>query len=201
MSKKFVVTIGREFGSGGNEIGKKLAEKLGIGFYDRNMLNLVAEESGIKEQFLEKEDEKASNPFDEPYIPYGIDTGSLSERLFKMQAKLIKEKSEEESCVIVGRCSDYILRNVEHACHVFVYADLGDRIARVMETQHTNEDEAYKILKKQDKIRRAYYQYYTDHKWGTQEGKDIMINKSSTGVDGAVNLIIQFLKNKGYIDE
>ncbi|MDD2971481.1 MAG: cytidylate kinase-like family protein [Lachnospiraceae bacterium] len=200
MGEKFVVTIGREFGSGGNEIGKKLAEKLGIGFYDRNMLNIVAEKSGIKEQFLEREDERASNPFDEPYIPYGIDTGSLSERLFKMQTKLIKEKVEEESCVIVGRCSDYILRNMERACHVFIYADLGDRIARVMERHHVDEDSAYKIIKKQDKIRRSYYQYYTDHKWGTQEGKDLMINKSSTGVDIAVNIIIQYLKGKGYID-
>lgn len=200
MSERFVVTIGREFGSGGNEIGKNLAERLGISFYDRNLLNIIAEESGIKEQFLEKEDERASNPFDEPYVPYGIDTGSLSERLFKMQAKLIKEKAEEESCVVVGRCSDYILRNEEHACHVFIYADLGERITRVMEKHHVSEDDAYKIIKKQDKIRKSYYQYYTDHKWGTLEGKDIMINKSSTGIDGAVDLIIQFLKGKGYIE-
>ncbi|MDD3205180.1 MAG: cytidylate kinase-like family protein [Lachnospiraceae bacterium] len=200
MDKKFVVTIGREFGSGGREVGEKLAKQLQVAFYDKNIIDIVAEKNGIKARYLEKEDEKAANPFEEPYIPYGIDTGTLSERLFRMQAKVITEKANTESCVIVGRCADYILEEDADACHVFIFADEDDRIARIVRKRHLEEEEAYKLIKKQDKIRRSYYQFYTDRKWGTREGKDLLINTSATGIDGAVAIIVQFLKSKGYIE-
>jgi len=197
MNQKVVITIGREFGSGGREIGEKLAKKLGIAYYDRNILDLVAQKSGIDKKYLEVEDEKASNPFDEPYVPHWLDTGTLSERLFRMQSKIIKEKAQEESCVIVGRCSDVILREREDAFHIFVFAPIEYRIDRVMELfQIDDRERARKIVKKADKARKTYYQYYTDEKWGSREGKDLLINSSTCGINGTVEMIIKLLEEK-----
>ncbi|MDD2969049.1 MAG: cytidylate kinase-like family protein [Lachnospiraceae bacterium] len=199
MDKKVVITIGREFGSGGREIGEKLAEKLKIAYYDRNILDLVAQKSGIDKKYLETEDEKASNPFDEPYVPHWLDTGTLSERLFRMQSKLIREKAEEESCVVVGRCSDVLLRERTDAFHIFVFAPFEYRVNRAMELfQIEDREKAEKVVKKADKARKTYYQYYTDEKWGSRNGKDLLINSSTCGIDGSVEMIIKLLEEKGY---
>ena len=197
MNGKVVVTIGREFGSGGREIGEKLAKRLGIAYYDRNILDMVAEKSGIDKKYLEAEDEKASNAFDEPYVPHWLDTGTLSERLFRMQSKIIREKAEVESCVIVGRCSDVLLQERKDAFHIYIYAPLEDRISRAMKVfEIEDRDKARKIVKKADKARRTYYQYYTDERWGSREGKDLLINSSTCGIDGAVEMIERLLEVK-----
>ena len=191
-----IITIGREYGSGGREIGEKLAKELGFSFYDKDLLKIVAEKSGIQEQVLLKADEAASNPLFAPYYPPSIDPGSLNDRVFKMQAELIKEKAASENCVIVGRCGNYILEDMENAIHVFIYADEEAKIVRTMERHQLNRDEATKRMKKIDKQRRAYYQYYTEWRWARTEGFDIMLNSSKLGIYATVAAIKTLVEAK-----
>lgn len=192
-----VVTISREYGSGGREIGEKLAQTLGFSFYDKDLLKLIAEKSGIKEEILKKADEEAANPLFAPYYPPHIDPGSLNDRVFKMQAELIKEKAATENCIIVGRCGNYILDDMENAVHVFIYADQEERIDRIM-ARHNLEDRemAEKLVKKTDKHRRGYYQFYTELRWGRAEGYDIMIDSGLLGIDGTVAVLKTIVEEK-----
>ena len=192
-----VITIGREYGSGGREIGEKLAEELGFAFYDKNLLRIVSEQSGIKEQVLEKADELATNPLFAPYYPPSMDPGTLNDRVFRMQSELIQEKANKENCVIVGRCANYVLSEHEDVLRVFVYADLDKRINRVMARQGiVDRDVAAKVIKKTDKSRRSYYQFYSELKWGRKEGQDIMIDSSLLGIDGTVQLLKSIVEQK-----
>lgn len=192
-----VITISREYGSGGREIGEKLAQALGFSFYDKDLLKLIAEKSGIKEEILKKADEEAANPLFAPYYPPHLDPGSLNDRVFKMQAELIKEKAATENCIIVGRCGNYILDDMENAVHVFIYADQEERIRRIMERHHLEDREmAEKLVKKTDKHRRGYYQFYTELKWGRAEGYDIMIDSGLLGIDGTVDILKSIVEEK-----
>ena len=187
MQKKVTVTIGREYGSGGREVGEKLAERLGFTFLDKNILNEISGKSGISVEELMENDEKPSSPFRESFIPYDFDADTLSERLFDMQADLILNKTREESCVVVGRCADVILEYQEDVVNIFIYADMQDKIKRIMRLYSIEDKQkAAKLIKKTEKIRRNYYQYYTDEVWGDKRYKALMINTSATGVDGAV---------------
>lgn len=192
-----IITIGREYGSGGREIGEKLAKELGFSFYDKDLLKIVAEKSGIQEQILQKADETASNPLFAPYYPPSIDPGSLNDRVFKMQADLIKEKAATENCVIVGRCANYVLEDHDNVVRVFIYADIEKRINRVM-SRHgiVDRDVAVKLIKKIDKQRRAYYQFYSEMKWGRIEGQDLMINSGLLGIDGTVAMLKSVVEQK-----
>ena len=192
-----VITIGREYGSGGHEIGQKLAKELGFSFYDKDLLKIVSEKSGIEEQVLLKADETAANPLFAPYYPPSIDPGSLNDRVFKMQSDLIKEKADTENCVIVGRCANYVLEDRENVIRVFIYADVEKRINRIM-SRHgiADRDVAVKLIKKVDKQRRAYYQFYSEMKWGRMEGQDLLINSGLLGIDGPVALLKAAVEEK-----
>lgn len=194
MAKRCIVTIGREYGSGGREIGEKLAEKLGIAFYDRQFLELASLETGHSEDTLSEEDEIARKN----YYPYR--TENLSEELFRIQSRIMIEKAKSESCVIVGRCSDIVLKDFANVVHIFIYAHEEDRVRRVMERLNLDEVKARKQMKKTEKIRRSYYQYFTDCDWGDRENKDLLINSSVTGIDKSVDVIIAYLKVRGLID-
>lgn len=201
MKKRAVITIGREYGSGGREIGERLADRLGIRFLDKNLLNEVEKESGISVAELEEFDERPMNSRLEPFIPYDFNADTLSERLFDMQAEVILKHASENSCVIVGRCADVVLEYQESVFNFFIYADEQDKIARIMRIQHlTDEKQAAKVIRKTEKIRRNYYQYFTDAVWGDRKNKALMINSSDTGIDGAVDLIVGFLRMKGYVE-
>lgn len=190
--KRCIITIGREYGSKGRMIGEKLAEKLQISFYDRKILELAAIEMGYSEADLAEQDEFV----EKKYFPYK--TENLSEELFQVQSKIMIEKAKTESCVIVGRCSDIILKDFANVVHVFIYGDEDDRVRTIMERNHMDEVKARKEMKKVEKMRKNYYQYYTDYPWGTRENKDILINSSTVGVDGAVELILSYLKIRGF---
>lgn len=192
-----IVTISREYGSGGREIGQKLAKELGFSFYDKELLKLVAEKSGIQEKVLQKADETASNPLFAPYYPPSIDPGSLNDRVFKMQADLIREKADTENCVIVGRCANYVLEDRENVFRVFIYADLDKRINRIMSRNGiADRDVALKLIKKIDKQRRSYYQFYSEMKWKRTEGQDLMIDSGLLGIDGTVELLKKMVEIK-----
>ena len=194
MTKRCIVTIGREYGSGGREIGEKLAEKLGISFYDRQFLEMAALETGHSEDLLSEQDEIA----DKKFYPYR--TENLSEELFRIQSRIMIEKAKSESCVIVGRCSDVVLKDFANVVHIFIYANEEDRIRRVMQRHNLDEVKARKLMKKTEKIRSSYYQYFTDSDWGNRENKDLLINSSVTGIDQSVDVIIAYLKVRGFLD-
>ena len=198
LAKKVLITIGREKGSGGRDIGLGLAKDLNIPIFDRNMINIAAKKHGYDEKALSSEDEKLTNPFFEPYTQYGMDS-ALSEKLFIMQSKIIKEEAEKGSAIFIGRCADDVLGDSPDLLNVFIYAPKADRIKRVASAGNISQEDAEKEVKKIDKQRRAYYQFYTDKKWGSTEGTDMLLNSSSLGIDGCVAAIEAILASKGYL--
>lgn len=202
LLKKVIITIGREYGSGGKAIAEALAKDLGIKLYDKNLIELIAERHNIDPDVLEATDERISNPFFDPYISYGIDTASRSSRLFALQSNIIREAANEGSAIFVGRCANDILWEYPDVVRIFIYAPKLDRIQRIMVKEGIAEDlAAEKIIRRMDKARRSYYQFYTDKKWGSSEGMDLLINSSVLGIEGTAGLIEDFLARKGYIEK
>lgn len=189
--KKMIITIGREFGSGGHEIGEKVARLLNIRFYDKNLIELAADRNGLDAESVAPSDERAPGLFASGYAP------TLSDQLFYAQSDLIRSLAETESFVIVGRCANSVLYGVADTLNVFIYAPLHDRIERVMNRYLIeNEERARKEISRVDKIRRNYYQYYTEYRWGSQNGHDILINSSMLGIDETAQLIAMLAKKK-----
>lgn len=193
MGNNFIITIGREYGSGGFEIGKKLAESLGIAFYDKNLIDEVAKKSGIQLATLHKGDEKAASIWFNPVFK----NGTLNDRIFWAQSDVILDIAEKESCVIIGRCADYILRDKENVIKVFIQAPFEDRVDRVANKYLIEiPEEAKKEILKTDKQRRSYYEFYTDNTWGGRKHTDLIVNSSVLGIDGTVELIREFVLRK-----
>ena len=200
-----VITIGREFGSGGKYIGQKLAEELGLKLYDKEILNKVSEESGIELEVLEEVDEKQEQSFWYTFArSMYSSTDSITtmseipsnEKLFLEQAKVIEELSEKENCIIIGRCSNLILKNKPNVLNVFVYSsDMDFKINRKMKyDNYENSNEALKAIQRIDAERAAYYNYFSPNiKWGDKEGYDLMIDTSKYGVDAAIALIKEYV--------
>ncbi|MEG1583967.1 MAG: cytidylate kinase-like family protein [Anaerovorax sp.] len=205
MDKKLIITIAREYGSGGKLIGQKLSESLNIPFYDKELLTLAAKESGIHEDLFKEADENHSKGF---WNSMSFTTSSfgnvfsggselpINDRLFLIQSSIIKDIAQAGSCVIVGRCADYILQHHPDAMHVFIHALEKDKIARIIETYGVNEKDARTAMLKTDKRRATYYNYYADGKWGQAENYDLSIDSSVIGIDGTVMLIKEFAKLK-----
>lgn len=202
LQQKILITIGREYGSGGRAIAEALGSDLDIPVFDKNMLAIIAKDHGFNEDVLLSSDERLSNPFFDPYTPYSVNTGAISERLYVLQSKIIKEKADKGSAIFVGRCANDVLRDYENVINLFIYAPRNDRIRRIMEAEQIEDSlAADKILRRTDKTRRSYYQFYTDKKWGTTEGMDFMINSSLLGIEGTVHLIEALLKEKGVLTD
>ena len=196
MGNNIVITIGREFGSGGREIGQKVAKTLGINYYDKNLIDIAAGKSGISSDLLYQADEKASNPFFSAYLPTGTDYGTVNDRLFWIQSEIIKELAQNESCVIVGRCSNYILKDMINAIHVFIYSNTHSKIRRIMERQNMTETAAKKHISKIEKERKEYYKYYTDCAWGDKADYDICIESSKFSKEEIVDYLAQIVSNR-----
>ena len=189
MNKKMIITISRTFGSGGHDIGEKLAKKLEIPFYDKNLLKMMSDKTGIIEEGLENADEKLLYQYTDSYsIAFGQDY-STNIYLYKVQKKLIHELAEKSSCVIVGRLADWILRENPDLLRVFVMAPEEFRVSRIMEQEKITEKQAEKLIRQMDKLRRNYYSFFTDGKWDDMENKDIIINSSLRGIDGTVEIL------------
>ncbi len=192
---KYIITIGREYGSGGRFIGQKLAEKLGIKFYDQDLINKAAEESGLSMAVFKNFDEKRDSIFASTTSMYSYDI-SLGQRVFLAQFDTIKKIAEEnESCVIVGRCADYVLRDNPNLVSVFICAPVEDKIERAIKYYGVNPAKAPNIIIKMDKKRKSYYNFYTDREWGKARTYDICIN-SKIGIDESVNAIVAYIKGK-----
>ena len=194
----FTVTIARQYGSRGREIGKSLAEQLGYKYYDRDLIAMAAEQSGYSKEVLGEADEKASNSLlytlalGSSVYAHGIEHVNvpLNDKLFIVQSNLIRDiYGKDEGAVIVGRCSDYILTGSKNVIRVFVTADFDARVRTVAEREGITESKAKDMVVKTDKRRSNYYNYYTGKKWGRIENYDLVINSDVTGVDGAVRVI------------
>lgn len=206
--KKIIITIARQYGSGGADTGKKLAEDLGISFYDKNILRMNSDESGIKESYFHLEDEKAGNRLlykiintltPEKGAPsFGSDLIS-ADNLFRFQSEVIRKLAAEESCVIIGRCADYVLDGTEGLIRVFLYADIKVREERVRERNLYADKDVLKNIHRIDRERRDYNRYYAGRDWEKPENYDLLINTTQIGVDGAVQLIKDYLKMRGLL--
>ena len=189
--KHVIITIGREFGSGGREIGMKLAEKLGIPFFDKEIIRKAAEDSGIVESVMDYYDEHHTSPiFATGSILFDIYQMPMSDRVYLEQTKAIKSIAEKGSCVIVGRCADVILEKNPGLMRIFICADMEDRVARKRDVLKDKSDAQIEShIRSVDKKRAKYYGYYTDKKWGEAKHYDICINSSLLGIDGTVDMI------------
>lgn len=204
MAKCRVITIGRQYGSGGREIGEKLAEKLGYTYYDTLLLENAAKDSGLTKNIIARYDEKLADKW--LNISLGMQGNDDIQKLpvplraVIGQFEAIRKIGEKGSAVIVGRCADHVLREDKNVLSVFVYAEIEQRITRVAKRNHISREEAKKRIRNTDKKRAAYYEYYTDKKWGKNESYHLCIDSGFLGIEGTVevlNTCIQQLERKG----
>lgn len=199
---KKIITISREFGSGGRSIGKMLADQLGIKYYDKELVKQVAEETGFDPAYIEEVGEHASTKsrlsywFSSPGVPGVMKGMSAADFLWCMQRNVILKLAEQEPCVIVGRCADYILRDREDALHVFVHAPMEARAERIVKLYGESDKSPEDRLKEKDKKRSLNYKHYTGREWGDARNYDLCLNSAKLGIDRCVELITTLAKGE-----
>ena len=201
MSNK-IYTIGREFGSGGKAVGEKLAERLGIKLYDKELLQQAAKDSGFCEEIFENHDEKPTNSFlyslvMDTYSVSGYSAAPfldmpLNHKVFLAQFETIKKIAETESCVIVGRCADYALADNPDCINIFIHADMDIRVRNICKSLNVTENKAREIINKTDKQRASYYNYYTSKKWGDSKSYNLSLDAGKLGIDNCVEMILKY---------
>ena len=201
---KTIITIGRQFGSGGREIGEKLAAHFGIKCYDKELLSLAAKESGICEEMIEVHDERPTSSFLYNLVmdtyPFGYNASSfsnmpISHKVFLAQFDTIKKIADEGPCVIVGRCADYALNEYDNCLSIFIHSKEDAKTKRIMEKYDLSSTKAKEMMTKKDKQRQSYYNYYSSNKWGRSDTYDLSVDSSVLGIDGTVELLIQFIED------
>lgn len=201
-----IVTIGRQFGSGGREIGEMVADHFGIKCYDKELLSRAAKESGFCEEMIQNHDERPTNSFLYNLVmdtySFGYNSSSfvdmpISHKVFLAQFDTIKKIAREEPCIIVGRCADYALSDLPNVLNLFIYGDEECKIKRIRErfSDITSNEKAREMMIKKDKQRQSYYNYYSSKKWGRADSYDLCINSSILGIEGTVKLIIQYIED------
>ena len=204
MSKKIIITIARQYGSGGREIGEKVAKLLDIPLYDRELIADAAAKGNLNEELIKNSEESAANS-----LLYTLAMGSnvlgttmqfgykmpLNDKLFILQSEIVKEYASKGSCVVIGRCADYVLRDEPNILRIFIYGDLDHRAARIQERHpELKSSQIIDVINKTDKRRSSYYNFYTGNKWGKYDNYDIAINSSTLGIDGTAELISNLAK-------
>ena len=189
-----MITIGRQLGSGGKAVAEMLGQRLGVPVYDKQIINEAAKQSGLLPSIFEQADEKESKVKAMGWNTWGLNSAVYSgyinnDTLFGIQSQTIEGLAEQGSCVIVGRCADYVLRNHPNRISVFVYADKDTRIARIREELGVDRDEAVSLINKTDKRRINYYNFYTGKKWGKAENYHVCIDSSLLGIEGSAQMI------------
>ncbi len=202
MNHKYIITIARQFGSGGREIGKALADSLGIPCYDKELISLAARESGMDAEVFNNVDERATNS-----LLYSLSMGLYSfgnnfsavgdlpvnDRLYILQHQIIKKLAEEGPCVIVGRCADYVLKDRDDCISIFIHADMEYRKQRAIEIHGVAKNRAEQIVNKTDKIRANYYSFYSGQKWGYAQNYDLCLDSSKLSTEKIVKLIRSYM--------
>ena len=199
MSKKIIITIARQYGSGGREIGERVAKALGIPLYDKELITDAAAKGSLNEEIIKKADESAANS-----LLYTLAMGSnvlgttmhfgykmpLNDKLFILQSEVIKDYAKEGSCVIIGRCADYVLRDEPNILRLFIYGDLDHLQARVLDRHpELKSSQVIDVINKTDKRRSSYYNFYTGNKWGKYDNYDMAINSSTLGIEHTAQVI------------
>ena len=197
MKNPLIITIGREYGSGGRQIGQALAKRLGISYYDKEIITLAAQKSGLSDEFIANNEQRVRSGlmqnlaasasyhngfFAQQYLP-------LSENIFIAQAQVIRDIAARERAVIVGRCADYILSGRKNTVNIFIHAPIEDRVRRIMALYQLSEADAMKAIATSDKERGNHYFRYTDRKWGKAQNYDLSINSSLLGIEGTVEML------------
>ena len=209
MKRKLIITINREYGSGGKIIGQKLSQKLGIPYYDDDIIKLASENSAVGEEFFRMNDEKPGNnilykiigglktALNKPTIKDDI---TNPDNLFRFESEVIRELANEESCILIGRCADFVLESIgfEDFVNLYVYSDLPTKLRRVMEVDGVDTKEALLRVQKINKSRSEYYRYYTGESWDDMNRYDLTINTTKLELDAASELVIKYLSLLGY---
>lgn len=199
-----IITIGRQFGSAGREIGQKVAAYFDIPCYDKELLSRAAKESGYCEEMIETHDERPTNSFLYNLVmdtySFGYNASSfmdmpISHKIFLAQFDTIKKMASEGPCVMVGRCADYALSDYDNCINLFIYGNEDKKVKRIMEKYNLTESKAKDMIVKKDKQRQSYYNYYSSKKWGRADSYDLCINSSLLGIEGTVKLIIQAVED------
>lgn len=202
MSCNKIIAITRQYGSGGHDIGKALAEKLGISFYDKELISIAAKESGVSPEIFESVDEKATNSLlyslSVGLYNYGNNFSSIgdlpvNDRLYILQHKIIKELANKENFVVVGRCADYVLQGNPNLVKVFIYADIDSRVKRAVERHDIDPARAKQAVLKADKSRANYYSFYSGKKWGLPDNYDLCLNSTNLTLEQAVDVITSYI--------
>ena len=192
--KHIVITIAREYGSGGRYIGKLIADKLGIKLYDKEFIGKLAKETGLSEEYIKNNEQKRNNldSLNNGYY-FGLNN---SDELFLKESELIKEVANKESCVIIGRCADFILKDRVDVIKVFIYSSMEDKIKRATQFYGLDKENAEKEIKKINRLRANHYKYYTENDWNNNSNYDICINSDTLGVEKSADLICNIIKEK-----
>lgn len=203
MIMNTIITIGRQYGSGGRELGQMIAKRLGFDFYDEELVTMAAEKNQMHEDILKAVDEKATKS-----LLYTLVTGSemrfmhsshydmpINDKLFITQSEIIKGLAEKSSCVIVGRCADYVLRDSKEKCiHLFLYADKESKIKRIAKKYELSDEKAKDKITKIEKSRKSYYNYYSSREWGNTANYDLCLNTAKLGLDKSCDIICEYVK-------
>ena len=205
-----IITIGRQFGSGGKEIAEKLGESLQIPVYDKEMLAVAAKDSGICQELFESHDEKPTNSFlyslvmdtySMGYSPNAYMDMPINHKVFLAQFDAIKKLANEGPCILVGRCADYALDSYDNCLSVFIHANLDARIERIARMYDLTDAKAKDMIVKTDKKRATYYNYYTNKKWGSAESYELCLDSSKLGITGTTEAILSFLNLRNHITD
>lgn len=202
--RHIIINVGRQLGSGGRDIGRMLAQEFGATYYDKELLNLAAQESGFSKEFFERNDERKGFLRSFLHLPYAIGSSSTNfyqnnfsqEGLFKFQSDAIRKAAQKGSCVFLGRCADYVLRDFNDVVNVFITASLDFRIENVAKKQGIGREEAMKLIENGERERANYYNYFTGKQWGHATSYDLCIDSSAIGIAETVRIISDFVRKK-----
>jgi len=200
-NKHLIINVGRQLGSGGHDIARMLALDFNAKYYDKEILNLAAKESGFSEKIFEQNDEKKGFirglfSMTTPHVSGAYESGFSQENLFKFQSDAIRKAAQEGSCVFVGRCADYVLRDFENVVNIFITASMHDRVEQILNKQKVTPPEEKRIILQAEGKRASYYNYYTGKKWGHAESYDLCVNTSILGMVDTEKMIAEFIRKK-----
>ena len=201
--KQTIITISREFGSGGHFIGEEVSKRLGIPFYDKNIIQQIAEKTGFSEDFVKDQSEYApsKNMFAYAFVGRDHTGSSLSDQVYAAQTQVIRNLAEKGSCIIIGRCADYVLKDYDNVVNIFVCGDMESKIHRMMWTFSLEKEVAEERIRETDKQRHKYYNYYTGKTWDTASNYDLCLNTGDMTIEEAAEQIKLYLKQKGLMEE
>jgi cytidylate kinase len=199
MSEKFVVTIARQFGSLGRPIARKVSEKLGIDYYDRDIVELAAKNLNLPVSTISDVEESAKTAFFNMNYPLGMGTTAIQDSIFAAQRKIIIDLAEKESCIIVGRCADHILKDYKNIINIFLYAPYEARLINCVERLDMRLDEAKKMIASVDKARESYHRHYCGYSMSDKDSKHVMMDSNLLGVDGTCDVLTEIIKKRFHL--